>query len=212
MKNGLTLTSLMLLLILTGIAQADTVNFNEVVLSTGTEMSTEYAAYDLILSNTFYAVDSAFTEDGYGIAETVPPATIDFINPVTNLSIHWVSVLNAAFIATAYDASNNVLSTFSGGMCGETCSGSVSLSGADISRLVWHDHTGTVGIDSLSFSQLADPLPLADPPAADPWPAADPPASSSGLPEPPFAGCSFLLTAVIIAIKRRRRPAFPPAV
>jgi hypothetical protein len=155
------LAAALLCLVFSTSAKADTVTFSEILLPNVSTVTTAYSSFDLTFSNTYYAFDGRFAEDGVGIAEQVNPATIFFTNPVSGLSIDWLTV-NTDFVATAYDASNNVLSTFSAGPCGSACSGVANLAGSDISYVIWHDSAGFAAIDSLTFTQEA--------PAATPEP------------------------------------------
>jgi hypothetical protein len=151
-KLAVSLAIAMLMFVLAPLADANIVTFSEIILPSTTPLTNQYAAFDVTFSNTYYAIDSRFLQDGYGIAEAINPATIFFATPVSALSITWVTV-NTDFVATAYDASNNVLSTFSAAACGADCEGVASLAGADISSVIWHDNAGLVGIDSLTFTE-----------------------------------------------------------
>lgn len=163
MKTGLRRLAIAFsaMLALSGITlRADTINFSEIALPNFTDLTTEYSALNVTFQDTFYVFDARFSENGVGITTTANPATINFIVPVTGLSISWLS-LDTDFYADAYDSANNLLSSFHAGPCGNPCTGTAGLGGSAISRLVWHDNLRGVGIDSVSFRQQAVPEPSA---------------------------------------------------
>ena len=144
---------------------ATTVNFDEVILPTLTPLdgAGHYAAYGLdFADNTQYAVDSRFAEDNYGITSTSGPnnlVTVLFDEAVTNVSFGWLTILSNDLFADAYDGDGNLVSSWSiTGLSGDS-TGTAFLAGTGIRRITWHDGTGMIGIDSITFDAAAVPEP-----------------------------------------------------
>ncbi len=168
MKGLLTfLLSVVLVLGTLGMAEAITINFDEVILPTLTPLdgTSYYDPYGISFADeTAYAVDSRFAEDSYGITNTGGSnnlVTVVFDDLIDSLTFGWLTVFSNDLFAEAYDASDNLIATWSAtGLC-HTATGTGTVSAPGIKYVTWHDGTGMIGIDSLTFEPSSVPEPAA---------------------------------------------------
>ncbi len=143
-----------------GNAYAIKINFDEVILPSLTKLdgTSHYDQFGVTFSDqTFYAVDTRFLEDNYGITTTSGSnniMSVSFITAQNFVDFTWLTISSNSIFATAYDTFNNVLDTFSAtGLSGETTGfGNLSSPGIAIAKVTFSDGTGQMGIDSLTFS------------------------------------------------------------
>ena len=144
-----------------GIANAITVNFDEVILPSLTPLdgTSFYDPYGISFTDqTSYAVDARFDDD-YGITSTGGSnnlITVLFDTATPFLHFAWVS-LSGDIFGTAYDEYGAVVDAWSAtGLSGLTA-GTASLSGGLIAKVTWHDGAGYIGIDSLTHEPVPEP-------------------------------------------------------
>lgn len=151
-------------------SQAITINFDEVA---GIESLTEldrtdyFENYGISFSNsTYYAVDEEFS-DGYGIVNAGQQSatqysdnflTVNFAASLSCLEFSWLTTYSNDLYAIAYDADGGVVDSWSVTGLSGTSSGTGVLNG-NIAYATWHDGTGRIGIDSLTYEVAPVPEP-----------------------------------------------------
>lgn len=128
------------------------VGFGSVDLDTVVANSWFLSHYGITFSNAYLYADSRDTFDGLGVAndtDLLPgqPATIFFADGTNYVSVDWVT-LTSHVVISAFDINGILLDTFeqTGGSAG-----SITLYGADIRSLQWHNGGGQVGLSTLSY-------------------------------------------------------------
>jgi len=143
-------------LLLCGGTNATIINFTEIYSSNERPFAwelfgNEWESYGIIMSNTYLYAAQQDPFDQYGVANGVEggPGIISIINPVTNLTIDWVSLTSPAINIQAYNAEGDLLNSF---YSDTGSSGTVTLDGTSIAYIIFFDDGGTVGISTLNFT------------------------------------------------------------
>ena len=144
-------------------ASAATVTFTEVPgLTSGTDVTTEWASFGLDLSGVYWYVDPRDTFDSTGIANTGISGRVNFLSGTGAVAFDWLTI-SSSFTLTAFDASDMVVDSYTttcgGGL--STCVGSGSVGGSGISYVTFKDGGGggTVALSTLTFDSASVPVP-----------------------------------------------------
>ena len=105
---------------------------------------------------TTFTFNPNFVEDGVGIYNGLGSnlATVLWNEPIQSVTFSWAIFSNEIY-ANAYDASNNLVDSFS--LVGAPPNGQATLSGWGITRVSWHDGDAQVGIDSMTWTPIPAP-------------------------------------------------------
>ena len=105
---------------------------------------------------TTFTFNPQFAEDGAGIYNGIGSnlVTVLWDQPIQSVTFTW-GIFSNEIYANAYDASNNLVDSFS--LVGAPPSGQATLSGWGITRVSWHDGNAQVGIDSMSWTPIPAP-------------------------------------------------------
>lgn len=144
-------------------ASATTVTFTEVPgLSSGQDVTNEWASFGLDLSGVYWYVDARDPFDTIGVANRGLEGTIRFLNGTSAATVDWLTITTTITLE-AYDAADNLLDSFNTRCAtGDTCSGTETLTGGSIAYLKFRDGGGTVGISTVTFDhRIPEPATLA---------------------------------------------------
>jgi len=102
-----------------------------------------------------FSGDPRLPDDGAGITNGgTPSMAAAFTSPQSLISFTWATAGDGtSFFATAYDAANAVVDSFSyiDSPGGDFVNGVASLSGAGIVRIVFNDSGNQIAVDTLTF-------------------------------------------------------------
>lgn len=138
-------------------AQAVVIDFTEVFtdppLASHTLVGDEWAAYGINTADAYWYADARdpFDTKGLSNSSSGTPGVISFLSSTNEVTVDWVTISSNDIYLDAFDASGALLDSFFFAGSG-TSSGTVTLSGAGISSLQFHDGGGTVGISTLTFN------------------------------------------------------------
>jgi len=137
-----------------------TVTFSEESVPNLTELDNTsfFSSYGISFEDsTTFASNAMFTEDGNGIYNSSNNLlSIVWDDAISSLSFNW-AIFAVDIYADAFDIHGNLVDSFS--MISAAANGTGSLSGADITKVTWHDGGGTVGIDSITWELQSVPEP-----------------------------------------------------
>ena len=110
-----------------------------------------------------FGPDPRLPDDGYGISNSAPSASIFFSESMSAVSLTWsVAGAGVAFVAELYDASDMLIDSFNSGGVG--LFGVASFADTGVRKITFHDGGDQVAIDTLNFtrgSAVPEPVSLA---------------------------------------------------
>ena len=134
-----------------------TITFNEAGGPTGSLTgSTFYQSFGIAsFTDAFrFGPDSRLPDDGYGITNLQPSASILFSESMSAVSLTWaVAGAGVNFVAELYDASNMLIDSFSSGGVG--LFGVASFTDTGVRKITFHDGGAQVAIDTLNYTRGA---------------------------------------------------------
>ena len=152
-----------------------TMDFTNATLDLGAvtqiDLTNQYSTFGLNFSHIYRYIDAIDPFDGFGISNgniaetgaTAATGSIIFASTTNFVSFDWLTI-NGNCVITAFDASNNVLSTFVGNSSnGNNGSGVIygtnTINATGIKYLALHDDGGSVGISNLTYDRNPVPEP-----------------------------------------------------
>ena len=134
-----------------------TITFNETGGPTGNLTgSTFYQSFGIagFVDAQQFGPDGRLPDDGYGIFNLQPSASILFSESMSAVSLTWaVAGAGVNFVAELYDASNMLIDSFSSGGVG--LFGVASFTDTGVRKITFHDGGAQVAIDTLNFTRGA---------------------------------------------------------
>ena len=134
-----------------------TITFNEAGGPTGNLTgSTFYQSFGIagFVDAQQFGPDGRLPDDGYGIFNSQPSASILFSESMSAVSLTWaVAGRGVNFVAELYDASNMLIDSFSSGGVG--LFGVASFTDTGVRKITFHDGGAQVAIDTLNFTRGA---------------------------------------------------------
>ena len=134
-----------------------TITFNETGGPTGNLTgSTFYQSFGIagFVDAQQFGPDGRLPDDGYGIFNSQPSASILFSESMSAVSLTWaVAGAGVNFVAELYDASNMLIDSFSSGGVG--LFGVASFTDTGVRKITFHDGGAQVAIDTLNFTRGA---------------------------------------------------------
>lgn len=118
--------------------------------SANTWFNTEYG---ITFSGVYLYYDERDAFDNIGIANDVGETgvgTIYFSDTTNFVTVDWTTINSNDIYLSVYDSANNLLDSFFRSGAG-TLSGTETLNGNGISKLVFHDDGGFVGLSTLKY-------------------------------------------------------------
>lgn len=109
--------------------------------------------YGITFSGVYLYYDDRDAFDQIGIANDVGGSgvgTIFFSDTTNFVTVDWTTIVSNDIYLSVYDSSNNLLDSFFRSGAG-TLSGTETLTGNGISKLVFHDDGGFVGLSTLMY-------------------------------------------------------------
>jgi len=147
------------LLLSAAAAFGTTVTFTEIPLANGTAFTTQYAAFDLNGVNDYIYFDSRDTFDGVGVSDLVSPGIIQFLTPVSALSIDYVLINGVSATFQIFDSLHNSLAIFTDNALAGDKNASHTFGGTGIAELDFSGSTGVIGVSTLRFNSTSVPEP-----------------------------------------------------
>ena len=134
-----------------------TITFNEAGGPTGSLTgSTFYQSFGIasFTDAIQFGPDTRLPDDGYGITNGGPSASILFSESMSAVSLTWaVAGAGVNFVAELYDASNMLIDSFSSGGVG--LFGVASFTDTGVRKITFHDGGAQVAIDTLNYTRGA---------------------------------------------------------
>ena len=134
-----------------------TITFNEAGGPTGSLTgSTFYQSFGIasFTDAIQFGPDARLPDDGYGITNDGPSASILFSESMSAVSLTWaVAAAGITFVAELYDASNMLIDSFSSGGVG--LFGVASFTDTGVRKITFHDGGAQVAIDTLNYTRGA---------------------------------------------------------
>ncbi len=141
-------------------ATAATVTFGEVAIANQTAVTNQYQSYGFTGSNLYYYVDSRDTFDGKGVSGTANPSDFNFLTPISNLSIDYVTLGTLGSASLSVFSGSTLLSSFAITGTSGNVNASRTISGSGITKLSFTSaNPGYFTISTLRFTQSSGAVP-----------------------------------------------------